>query len=91
MAPWSEGLNAYDDAQFGLYLRLLDAVAAKATKAEMCVVLLGIDPEQEPARAETCLRSHLERARWLLRGNGFRFLIGREESTLQRAGRFSRH
>lgn len=82
VAPWSEGLNAYDDAQFTLYLRLLDAAAAKATDAEMCVVLLGIDPQLEPVRAKRCLRSHLDRARWLLRGKGFRYLVGRETSPL---------
>ena len=68
LAPWSEGINAYDDAQFTLYLRLLDAISAKATEAEICVVLLGIDPQKEPARAQACFRSHLDRARWLLRG-----------------------
>jgi len=74
-----------------LYLRLLDAVAAKATEAEICLALLGIDPELEPQRAEVCLRSHLERARWLLRGPGFRHLIGRRETPLERAMVLSSH
>lgn len=77
-APWSDGFNAYDEAQFPLYLRLLDAVAARAAEAEICAVLLGMDVDREPERARRCLQSHLKRARWLARGEGFRFLIGRE-------------
>ena len=76
-APWSEGINAYDEPQFRLYLRLLDAVAAKASNIEICKILFGIDAEREPARAQKCLESHLRRARWMTE-HGYRELLRRD-------------
>jgi hypothetical protein len=64
-APWSDKVNAYDYAQFKLYLRLLDAVAANAPGAKICKILFNIDAEAEPERARKCLDSHLKRARWM--------------------------
>ncbi|HEY5236901.1 MAG TPA: DUF2285 domain-containing protein [Rhizomicrobium sp.] len=64
-APWTEKVNAYDYAQFKLYLRLLDAVFAEAPEAKICRILFGIDSEREPERARKCLDSHLKRARWM--------------------------
>ena len=64
-APWTEKVNAYDYAQFKLYLRLLDAVAAEASDAKICKILFGIDAAKEPERARKCLESHLKRARWM--------------------------
>lgn len=58
-ALWSDGINAYDEAQFRLYLRLLDAVEANASNTEICKILFGIYAEREPARAKKCLESHL--------------------------------
>lgn len=78
-APWSDGINAYDEAQFRLYLRLLDAVEAKASNAEICKVLFDIDAEREPARAQKCLESHLRRARWMTEC-GYRELLRRDGS-----------
>lgn len=76
-APWSDQINAYDEAQFRLYLRLLDAVEAKASNAEICKVLFDIDAEREPARAQRCLESHLRRARWMTE-HGYRELLRRD-------------
>jgi len=76
-APWSDAINAYDEAQFRLYLRLLDAVEAKASHAEICKVLFDIDAEREPARAKKCLESHLRRARWMTE-HGYRELLRRD-------------
>jgi len=75
-APWSDQINAYDEAQFRLYLRLLDAVDAKASNTEICKVLFGIDAEREPVRAQKCIQSHLRRARWMTE-HGYRELLQR--------------
>lgn len=75
--PWADELTAYDEAHFTLYMRLLDAVAAKAAESDICAELLGIDPKREPARALDRFESHLRRARWFL-GDGSRYLVGRE-------------
>jgi len=64
-APWTDKINAYDYAQFKLYLRLLDAVAANATEEKICKILFNIDAAVEPERARKCLESHLRRARWM--------------------------
>lgn len=76
-APWSDQINAYDEAQFRLYLRLLDAIEAKASNVEICKVLFDIDAEREPARAQRCLESHLRRARWMTE-RGYRELLSRD-------------
>lgn len=64
--PWSEKLTDYDNAHFTLYLRLLDAAEDNAGDEEMTRDILGIDPTIEPERAQKTLRSHLDRANWLL-------------------------
>ncbi|HEY5238564.1 MAG TPA: DUF2285 domain-containing protein [Rhizomicrobium sp.] len=71
---WSDGMTAYDEAHFTLYVRLLDAVNAGAKDDEMCKVLLEIDADREPERAQRRLQSHLKRARWYTE-EGFRHLI----------------
>ena len=77
--PWADALTAYDDTHFTLYMRLLDAVAAKAGEADICVELLDIDPAREPGRARTRFESHLRRARWFLDG-GARHLFNRDST-----------
>src|SRR6266849_2897391 len=49
--PWSDGVTAYDEAHFVVYLRLLDATADGASEDEMSRIVLGIDPALEPDRA----------------------------------------
>lgn len=72
--PWSDGLTAYDQAHLIVYLRLLDAEADGATADEMARVVLGIDPREEPHRAQRALASHLRRARWMTE-HGFKRLL----------------
>jgi hypothetical protein len=72
--PWSDQVTSYDEAHFVVYLRLLDASVAGAGDEEMSRLVLGIDPTREPARAQKALRSHLERARWMMQA-GYRDLL----------------
>ncbi|TIP99911.1 MAG: hypothetical protein E5X60_07025 [Mesorhizobium sp.] len=64
--PWSDRLTAYDRAHFTTYMRLLDASADEAPQEEMAHLILGIDPALEPERARNALRSHLDRANWMV-------------------------
>ncbi|WP_394890371.1 DNA -binding domain-containing protein [Mesorhizobium sp. AaZ16] len=64
--PWSESLTAYDKEHFTTYMQLLDASADNATEEEMAHLILGIDPAREPERASKALRSHLDRANWMV-------------------------
>ena len=73
-APWSETITEYDRTHFVHYVRLLDAVAAHASDAEMCRLVLGIDYAQDPKRAKRVLDSHLKRARWMSE-HGYRQLL----------------
>ncbi|TIM27274.1 MAG: hypothetical protein E5Y63_24885 [Mesorhizobium sp.] len=60
--PWSDRITAYED-HFTTYMRLLDVSADNATEEEMAHV---IDPAREPERARNVLRSHLDRANWVV-------------------------
>ncbi|HEV2898198.1 MAG TPA: DUF2285 domain-containing protein [Pseudaminobacter sp.] len=64
--PWSDGLTAYDKEHFTTFMQLLDASADDAPEEEMAHVILGIDPAREPERARKALRSHLDRANWMV-------------------------
>ncbi|MER9279609.1 DUF2285 domain-containing protein [Mesorhizobium sp. M0522] len=64
--PWSDSLTTYDRQHFTTYLRFLDASADNASYEEMAQVILGIDPVQEPERARKTVRSHLDRANWIV-------------------------
>ncbi|TIQ03312.1 DUF2285 domain-containing protein [Mesorhizobium sp.] len=70
--PWSDRITAYDKDHFTTYMRLLDASADNATEEEMAHVILGIDPA--PERARNVLRSHLDRANWVVR-SGYKDLF----------------
>ncbi|WP_144862024.1 DUF2285 domain-containing protein [Mesorhizobium sp. J18] len=64
--PWSDDLTAYDRDHFTIYMRLLDASADDASEDEMARLILGIDPLAEPERARKAVRSHLDRANWMV-------------------------
>ncbi|MER9463448.1 DUF2285 domain-containing protein [Mesorhizobium australicum] len=64
--PWSENLTSYDRENFTIYLRILDACADNASEEEMADRILGIDPSIEPVRARKALRSHIDRANWMV-------------------------
>ncbi|MER8652109.1 hypothetical protein [Mesorhizobium sp. M1121] len=64
--PWSESLTSYDRQHFTIYLRILDACADHAGEEEMANRILGIDPSIEPVRAKKAIRSHIDRANWMV-------------------------
>lgn len=74
--PAANVVTVYDRDHLKLYMRLLDAEAAGASLADVANILLGIDAESEPDRAERVHASHLGRARWMTE-NGYRDLLQR--------------
>ena len=75
-APNDPVLTAYDEQHVVTYIRLLQADGEGADWREVARIVLHIDPEREPDRAQTAYQSHLARAKWvteqgrLLRGGG---------------------
>ena len=78
-APQGDPLTDYDRAHATVYLRLLDAETAGADWREVASIVLGVDPDAEPDRAQTMYASHLARAHWL-RDGGYRSFLGPGES-----------
>lgn len=72
--PWSEELTAYDREHLTVYLRLLDAKAEGTSPREMARVILEIDPDRDPQRADRAAASHLRRAEWMS-ARGYRELL----------------
>ena len=71
VAPDSPVLTAYDEQHVVTYLRLLDADSQSADWREVARIVLHIDPDRYPARAQTAFESHLARAKWMTsRGYG---------------------
>jgi len=73
-APAVDFLTSYDQEHVVTYLRLLDAYADGADWRVVARAVLHIDPTREPERARKALRSHLDRARWMVE-NGYRHLL----------------
>ncbi len=73
-APVDPVLTGYDEQHLITYLRLLDADAEGADWREVAKVVLHIDPEREPERAQRAWESHLARAKWMT-GSGYRHLL----------------
>lgn len=73
--PWSDRLTSYDNDHFTIYMRLLDAAADNASLDEMARAVLGFDPDAEPERARKSVRSHLDRANWMV-ATGYKELFG---------------
>ena len=67
-APDAPVLTGYDRAHIKLYLRLIDAERAGATPAEVIPVLFGPSLHPESSDAQRQHQSHLDRARWLVKG-----------------------
>jgi hypothetical protein len=63
--PWSEHLTAYDCANLGTYLRVLDALDDGASTAEIARIIFDLDPQRDPDAARRIVDSHARRARWL--------------------------
>ncbi|WP_192360539.1 hypothetical protein [Mesorhizobium mediterraneum] len=64
--PWSDSITVYDKENFTIYLQILDACADNASVEEMADLILGIDPALEPVRARKAVRSHIDRANWMV-------------------------
>ncbi|WP_430425123.1 DNA -binding domain-containing protein [Phenylobacterium sp.] len=64
-APSDAHLTDYDRAHLTLYLRLLDAHQEQAGWSEVASMLLAVDPDQEPERAQVRYETHLARAKWM--------------------------
>ncbi|MER9875549.1 DUF2285 domain-containing protein [Mesorhizobium sp. M0195] len=64
--PWSDSITVYDKENFTIYMRILDACADNASEEEMAKLILGIDPLLEPVRARKAVRSHIDRANWMV-------------------------
>jgi hypothetical protein len=60
-------VSDYDRSHLALYAALLDAADAGRDWREAAATVMRID--MTDPRAETCWRSHLERARWII-GDG---------------------
>jgi hypothetical protein len=73
-APCEDELTPYDRAHFMTYLRLLDAESDGADWNEAALIILGIDPGREPARAWRAYETHMARARWMTE-HGYEQLI----------------
>lgn len=63
--PLTERVNAYDEAHFATYLRLLDAAEEGADWREVARIVFGLDVAADPERAKRMHDSHLARARWM--------------------------
>jgi hypothetical protein len=64
-APSADTLTDYDKEHLIIYRGLLDAERNGAEWDEASLLVLGIDPIREPARARRAWESHLARAKWL--------------------------
>ena len=71
-APCGEPVTDYDRKHLALYAALLDAEEAELAWEQMVITILGRDPRIPGA--EACLRSHIERARWIT-GAGLKFAL----------------
>ena len=63
-APDSRTVTEYDRCRLPLYAALLDAADTGEDWRDAASTILGLDVSE--AGAETCWRSHLERARWIV-------------------------
>ncbi|KJC60399.1 hypothetical protein UP10_13615 [Bradyrhizobium sp. LTSPM299] len=76
VAPTDSALTAYDEQHVVTYARLLQAESEGANWREVARIVLHIDPDRQPDRAQNAYLSHLARAKWvteqgrLLRGAG---------------------
>lgn len=64
--PWSDSITDYDKQNIRVYCQILDACADEASIEEMAELILGIDPVLEPVRAHKAVRSHIDRANWMV-------------------------
>jgi len=65
LAPADEQATEYDIASLALYAELLDAAESGKPWQWAAHHVMGLDPQSEGA--QECWRSHLDRARWIIR------------------------
>ncbi|SIT52638.1 conserved hypothetical protein [Mesorhizobium prunaredense] len=64
--PWADAITVYDKENFTIYCQILNYCADDASIEEMAERILGIDPVLEPVRARNAVRSHIDRANWMV-------------------------
>lgn len=64
LAPTGDAVVDYDRSNLALYAALLDAADAGRDWRDAASDVMGLD--LAACDAETCWRSHLERARWIV-------------------------
>jgi hypothetical protein len=64
IAPAGTAVGDYDRSHLALYAALIDAADAGRPWREVTLELMYLDPA-DPG-TETCWRTHLERARWII-------------------------
>jgi hypothetical protein len=74
-APFEDTLTSYDERHLLIYADLLETEADGGDWDEAALLVLRIDPVQEPVRARRVWENHLTRARWLAE-HGYRHLLG---------------
>jgi len=74
VAPTDAVLTGYDEQHLVTYLRLLDAAAEDADWREVARIVLHIDPDREPERAQRAWETHLARAKWMTK-SGYQHLL----------------
>jgi hypothetical protein len=82
-APTVLELTPYDEEHLVTYLRLLDADDDGSDWREVARIVLHIDPERHPDRAQRAFESHLARAKWMS-GHGYQHLL-RKGASIKRA------
>ncbi|MER9793905.1 hypothetical protein [Mesorhizobium sp. M0213] len=73
--PWSNSITSYDRQHRNISPRIPDACAYNASVEEMADRILGIDPILELVRARKIVRSHINRANWMMT-TGSKHLFG---------------
>lgn len=77
--PMAPEVTGYDLAMANHYRRLLAAEAEGASWREAAALVLKLDCDVEPDKAERVHAAHLERARWMTT-TGFRLLMRRSDT-----------
>ena len=78
LLPASPTFTAHDAVHFSTYMQLLTFSSGGASTDEMALEVLGIDPDQDPERAERAVEAHLIRANWLLT-SGYKELFAKAD------------
>jgi hypothetical protein len=73
-APSDALLTVYVEEHIITYLRLQDADAEGADWREVARIILHLDPDREPDRAQRAFESHLARAKWMTE-HGYRQVV----------------